>query len=153
MADKANIVVYKDDATTMMTLKPSNSVSNGANREEIWKESSNTVPSVLRSVITYGSQVLKDGTERRMIKVTIPTAESFAGADPNGYMPDAKANYILAPYIVIPVPPLASDTDVANALKLLINSIIDDQTAGTANAFRDATGQGREFLVHGFMPD
>lgn len=155
MADKANIVGYKDDATTSVTFKPSTSVSRENMREEQWKESSNTIASVLRASVTYGSQVLKDGTERRMIKISLPTAEatSVTMGDPGGYIPDAKVNYTLAPYVVIPVPPLATDTDVANALRMLVNVLLDDQTAGTANAYRDATGAGREFLVHGFMPD
>lgn len=155
MADKANITGYLDDATTQKTFKPYESLNTQKQREETWRESSNTLASVLRGKVTYAAQELKDGTVRRMVKVSLPSAETPAsfGADPNGYTPDAKVNYTLEPYVVIPVPPLATDTDVANALRMLVNVLLDDAAAGTANAYRDATGAGREFLVHGFMPD
>jgi hypothetical protein len=62
-------------------------------------------------------------------------------------------NYSCDPYIVVPVSPLASDTDVANSLRLLVSILLGDAAAGTANAYRDAADPAREFLVHGFMPD
>lgn len=154
MADKAAMNAYLDDATTNIGFKPWASVNTEKVRKESWRQGSNTLPLALQATLEMSTQTLKDGTERRLLKVSRPAAEVAAsGGDAFGYVSDPSVNYSLDPYIVVPVPKMATDTDVANALKLLVNLVTGDVTAGTANAYRDDTAPGREFLVHGFMPD
>jgi hypothetical protein len=154
MSDKTNIVAYLDDATTSITYKPAGSENTPKAKSEFWRQNNNNVPLSLMGVITMSMQTLKDGTQRRMLKVTRPAAEVVAtGGDAFGYVADPAVNYSCDPYIVVPVSPLASDTDVANSLRLLVSILLGDAAAGTANAYRDAADPAREFLVHGFMPD
>jgi len=149
MADKANIVSYMDNATTSVTLKPYSSSKD----EEKWIDSASDIEQRFKKVCQFSRQFAKDGTERRLIKVSNPVTKLINSISSGVIDTNATLNFDITPYIVVPVPPGATDADIASALKMLINTVMGDATAGTANAFLNAADQGRDFLIHGFLPD
>jgi len=148
MAAKANIVAYVDSTATAKTLKPYTS-KDGV---EQWIDSNSTIPGVLKATAEMSRQTTKDGIERRMCKVALPIAGTTTSLVNGTLVNTPTAAYTIPAYIVLPVPRQATDADVADALKLLINTIMGDEAAGTIAAFSSATNQARDFLIHGFLP-
>jgi len=149
MADMADIVVYNDATTpVLVTLEPYT-----ANPFPIWVEKSATKAKAEKVKISQTRMPQKNGYTRRMHKVELPIMEVPSGGTPTGYVAPAEVAHVVSGQLVVFVHERATDTDVANALKYLINSFLAVTTAGTGNEYKNATDFGRKFLVGDIMPD
>lgn len=148
MSAKANIVVYLDDATTQKTLKPYSS-QDGSER---WIDSDSALPGVLKVKAEMGRQLTKEKIERRMFKVEFPIAGTTTTLVNGVLVNTPTAAYTIPAYIVMAVPPQASDSDCADAFKLLMHALLGAEAAGTANLYETSVVQAQDFMIHGFLP-
>lgn len=148
MADMANIVVYDDSATpALFTFVP-----HQANPEPLWVESSAVKSAVAKSRMTNSRVVQKNKVSRRQFKVEMPVMEQASGGNLGGFIAPPTVAHTVVVQLSVFAHERATETDVANALKMLINGVMGDTAAGTGSAFVNATNAGRRFLIGDILP-
>lgn len=148
MADMANIVVY-DDSTTpaLYTFVPHSSVP-----EPVWVENSATKSGNAKAKLTMLRVVQKNGLTRRLIKLELPIMEQASGGDLTGNVAPPKVAHTVTLQLSGFVHERATNAEVANAAKMLINSFMGDTAAGTGDAYKNAAGQARAFMIQDIIP-
>lgn len=146
MAELATQIVY-DDAPTSKTFEPSS--------DNVLIENNVGLAPMARAQVTFQGGKFGVTKARRIIKLDVPVMESIGSAGTQeGYVAAPKvAHTIGASVAIFCDESRATPTEIAHALKLLINYVLGDATAGTANAYRDATNSARKFLIAGVGGD
>lgn len=149
MADMADFVVYNDATTPVAaTFTPLESTP-----DSVWIEKSTTKSQLAKGRVSVSKQVQKNGIERRVLKLELPIMEVPTGADLAGNTASPKVAYVVPAQISVFVPQRATDADVANSIKMLVNVLMGDATAGTGDAYKNATNMARTFAIGGIKPD
>jgi hypothetical protein len=147
MAELASMTAYDDVSLTAFTLEPIS--------DSEWLEVSTTKSFAAKIRASINRLVLKNKMVRRMYKTDIPVMENVgAFGTSEGYVaPPKVAHTISVSTAVFCDEGRVTITDIANALKLHINTLLGDAAAGTANVYRDATAMPRKFVVSGVGGD
>lgn len=142
----SDIVVY-DDVPTAKTLTPV------SDNELV--DASTAIAPLARTSLTMSKITLKNKLTRRMVKTDVPVMESVGSAGTQtGYIAAPKVAHVISvSTAVFCNDDRATPTEIAHALKMHINAILNDATAGTANAYVNATNSLRRFLVAGIGGD
>lgn len=144
MADMANIVVYDDSTTPVQyTFIPKESTP-----DPVWIESSSTKSQIAKAKQTMSRVVQKNGLTRRLHKLELPIMEQASGGDLTGNVAPPKVAHTVVLQISGFIHERATDAEVANATKMLVNSFLGDTAAGTGDAYKNATGQAQAFMIH-----
>lgn len=144
MADMANIVVYDDSTTPVQyTFIPQASVP-----DPVWIESSSVKSGNAKAKLYMTRVVQKNGLTRRLLKLELPIMEQASGGDLTGNVAPPKVAHTVTLQISGFIHERATDAEVANATKMLINAFMADTAAGTGDAYKNATGQARAFMIH-----
>lgn len=151
MSDKINLGAYLDsNAAFGINMKPYSSKEGS----ESWIDSNSDIPGVLKTRAEMSRLVTKEKIERRMYKVALPIAGTTTELVNGVLVNIPTAAYTIPAYIVVAVPPQATDADVADAVKMLVTTLVADTGAvGTTDDYVNGTNQARDFLIHGFLPD
>lgn len=151
MSDKTNIGAYLDSNSAFgINMKPYSSKEG----HELWIDSNSDIAGNLKTKAEMSRLTTKEGIERRMYKVALPIAGTTTELVNGVLVNTPAAKYTIPAYVVVAVPPQATDADVADALKLLVTSILADTGAvGATDDYVSATNMVRDFLIHGFQPD
>lgn len=148
MANMANIVVY-DDATTPVayTFVPQEAMPN-----PLWVEQSSTKSKNAKARISQSRATQKNGYDRRLHKVELPIMEQPTGGTSSGFVAPPEIAHTVTLQLSGFIHPRATNTDVANAAKMLINSFLGIATAGTGDEYKNASDVGRSFIVKDILP-
>lgn len=148
MADMANIVVY-DDSTTPVQYT---FVPHSSSPDPIWVEVSATKSGNAKAKQTMSRVVQKNGLTRRLHKLELPIMEQASGGDLTGNVAPPKVAHTVTLQLSGFIHERATNAEVANAAKMLINSFLGDTTAGTGDAYKNAANQARTFMVQDIIP-
>lgn len=146
MAELATVQVY-DDVPTLFSLIPASDFG--------WVENNNAKSPLARVRASISNLLLKNKMTRRMYKIQVPVMETLGTVGTmEGYVAAPRvAHEITVSTAIFCDDSRATPVDVANALKLHINSLLGDAAAGTAGAYVNATNMPRTFLVSGVGGD
>lgn len=142
----SSITLY-DDYPTSKVFEPTS--------DSMLVESSTSLAPMARTTISLSEVKLKAGVSRRMVKLDVPVLETVAvSGNSEGYVSAPQvAHNISATLAVFSNDNRATPEQIAHAVKLLVNFVLADTTAGTANAYAYAGNTGRRFLMSGIGGD
>lgn len=78
--------------------------------------------------------------------------EQTTGGSAEGYVAPPRVAHTIVAQVQVFAHERATNTDLANALKMLINSVLGDAGAGVGDAYKAATNAGRTFLIGDIIP-
>lgn len=148
MGQMADFTVYDDSTTPVaFTYKPVGNLP-----YPLWRESSSTKS--MRAKSTYSEQLVvqNNGIRRRVTKLVDPVMEQASGAAADGNVAPPKVAHEITVGLQIIAHERATEEQLANALKKAVNIALGDATAGTGNAYKNATNVAREFLIKEVIP-
>lgn len=148
MGQMADITVYDDAATPVaFTYNPI-----GNSPFPLWREASSTKS--LRAKSTYTEQLVvqNNGLRRRVTRLVDPVMEQTSGAAADGNVAPPKVAHEITVGLQVISHERATEEQIANALKKAINIALGDATAGTGNAYKNATNTARAFLIKEVVP-
>lgn len=144
MAQMTDITVYNDATTPVATLfKPS------SNNPAKWIErdvskSENALARVVMSI----DPPSKSGLKRRLVKLEVPVMEQPSGAAADGNVAPPKVAHTMVFHGVIYCHSRATASQKADLVKMGVNILLGDATAGTGDAYKNATNLARTTLIH-----
>lgn len=146
MAELATMTAY-DDASVNYTFEPDS--------DSTWVETSSSKQPLAKLRQQISKMLMKNKLTRRMYKTDVPVMEVLGTVGTQeGYVAAPRvAHNISVSTAVFCDESRATAVDVANALKLHINSLLGDTTAGTAGSYVNASPMPRKFLIHGIGGD
>lgn len=144
MANMADITAYDDAATPVATIyKPVTDTP-----VALWRERNTTKSDIALERLTMMSDPGgKSGLRRRYVKLEVPVMEQASGAAADGNVAPPKVAHTMAFVIAAYVHPRATADQIANGFKKAYNIATGVATAGTGNAFKNATDPGRALII------
>lgn len=148
MAQMTDITVYNDAATPVaMLLKPA------AQNPATWVERDASKSDIaLAKVTMVTDKPGKSGLARKLIKLEVPVPEQASGAAADGNVAPPKIAHTIVFHGVLYAHSRATSAQKADAVKIGMNILLGDATAGTGNAYKNATNPARALLIYNEQP-